>query len=118
MMADCEWIKIEGPSKYQDVLAQMESIVEKVISGELKDAIIITEHEDVITKGTGSSEENEIISKSEIEVITTGRGGKLTYHGHGQRVVYPIIDLSNNPWNRDLKKYLNFLHQWIILTYQ
>lgn len=110
------WHQIGGLSNYESVINEMEDIVESMILLNTKsDNIILTEHQDIITAGT-SSDKSEIVSNTKIPVIYTGRGGKFTFHGKGQRVIYPIIDLKNSPWNCDLKKYLNFLHSWIIET--
>ncbi|NDB83004.1 MAG: lipoyl(octanoyl) transferase LipB [Alphaproteobacteria bacterium] len=107
------WHNIKEPSKYTEVTILMEKFVEDIISEITTDTIILTEHENIITAGTNTKDE-EI--PTNLDVIRVGRGGKLTFHGVGQRIIYPIINLNNRPWNRDLKKYLKFLHDWIIAT--
>ena len=49
-----------------------------------------------------------------IPLVYTGRGGKLTYHGEGQRVIYPILDLSSEGRQKDLRLYIRMLEEWII----
>ena len=90
----------------------MEDLVQKIANGQQGDTILMLEHNDVITAGTSARQEDFL--ESGIPLIQTGRGGKHTYHGPGQRVVYPLIDLRKEPWNMDLKRYLNFLHSWVI----
>jgi len=110
-----QWLKLPGLSDYKETLVLMENLVQEVASGTKPDTIILTEHKSVITSGT-SATSADIVGDTEIPIIQIGRGGKYTFHGPGQRVIYPIIDLKKNPWNSDLKKYLNFLHSWIIAT--
>ncbi|MDX1917395.1 MAG: lipoyl(octanoyl) transferase LipB [Rickettsiaceae bacterium] len=107
------WEIIPGPSRYLSVIEQMDELLNKVILDISKDIVILTEHEHIITGGSGIRDE-EI--PANLNILKVGRGGKLTYHGPGQRIIYPIINLNKKPWNRDLKKYLTFLHNWIIAT--
>ena len=110
-----EWEKIEGLSDYQNIIDYMENHVNMIASNQAEEKVILTEHNHVITSGTSHSQE-ELKFNTEIPIVKTGRGGKFTYHGPGQRVVYPIFDLKKQIWDKDLKKYLNFLHLWIIST--
>jgi lipoyl(octanoyl) transferase len=109
------WHKIESLSDYKTTIDFMEKLVEEIALNKYEDTIILTEHKDIITAGT-SANPSEIKYDSDIPIFSVGRGGKYTFHGKGQRIIYPIIDLSQHPWNKDLKKYLNFLHNWIIDT--
>jgi lipoyl(octanoyl) transferase len=52
-----------------------------------------------------------------IEVVYTGRGGKFTYHGPGQRIIYPILNLGSQNRNKDLKLYIQNLEKLIIDTF-
>ncbi len=108
-----KWHVIEDTSEYDAVVKYMESLVESVINQSCDDTIILTEHYDVITVGTGT-QDSEL--PDNVAIIRSGRGGKITFHGIGQRVIYPILDLRAPPWNKDIKKYINFLHSWIIST--
>jgi lipoyl(octanoyl) transferase len=98
---------------YPESIKYMEQIVYDLLHKETPDKIIFTEYNHVITSGTSNSD-SDLLSRSNIPIYETGRGGKHTYHGPGQRVIYPIINLTNHPWNQDLKKYLKFLHIWLI----
>ncbi len=93
----------------------MESMVQEVIDKKCSDTILLVEHADVYTGGT-NAKNHELLDAGNIPVIHTGRGGKFTYHGPGQRVIYPIINLNIAPWQKDLKLYVSYLENWIIST--
>lgn len=108
-----------GRTRYAEALARQFELVGRRIAGEVPDTLVFTEHEPVFTKGVRrEAGEHLLWSASElgergIEVHDTNRGGDITYHGPGQIVGYPIIDL--NP-RRDLHAYLRFLEQVMIDT--
>lgn len=100
------WETIEGLSDYESILQRMEARLQKVIDDtSFPETIYLLEHSDVYTAGTGLSKKN-----SAVPLIYTGRGGKITYHGPGQRVIYPILRLHE----QDLKLYVKQLEDWII----
>lgn len=85
--------------------------------GEIGDTVITVEHDPVFTIGRSGSRSNIRISEEELQsegipVYDIERGGDITYHGPGQLVVYPIIDLRS--YGRDIKKYINRLEQAMI----
>jgi len=85
--------------------------------GRIPDLLLLTEHNPVITLGRGASERNLLVSRSVLEekgvvLCETERGGDITFHGPGQAVVYPIIDLNNR--GRDLHAYLRDLENLAI----
>ncbi|MBA2243463.1 MAG: octanoyltransferase, partial [Gemmatimonadetes bacterium] len=84
---------------YQKGLDIQAELVRQRRSGEISDTLLLLEHPHVITLGTGTHPENILISPEErasrgIEFFPTGRGGDVTYHGPGQLVGYPILDLK------------------------
>lgn len=107
------WVTIDGLSDYQTTLDLMEQKLEQVINKTSTDTIYLTEHSEVYTAGT-SAKSQELLQKNEVPVIYTGRGGKFTYHGPGQRVIYPVIDLATPARGQDLRLYIRLLQQWII----
>jgi len=109
------WLTLNSLQNYQESLSLMEGLVDEVINGIIPDSVMLLEYLPVITGGT-SANPKDLVSINEEEVIYTGRGGKFTYHGPGQRVIYPIIDLKKAPWNQDLKFYINFLQNAIIAS--
>ncbi|XP_057517304.1 octanoyltransferase LIP2p2, chloroplastic-like isoform X2 [Amaranthus tricolor] len=78
------------------------------------DTLIVLQHPPVYTLGTGSSKEylNFNVKDSPYDVIRTERGGEVTYHGPGQLVMYPIVNLRNH--NMDLHWYLRALEEVVI----
>ncbi len=88
-----ELLKSEKPVSYDKALEFMKKRVAGIIAGTHPQTIWFLEHEHVYTAGT-SSNDNELLSPNKIPVHKTGRGGKYTYHGPGQRVVYVMIDLK------------------------
>ena len=110
-----EWINLPGLVNYNESLLMMEERVEKVINGSEDETIYLLEHEDVYTAGT-SANNKELLGTNHIPVIYTGRGGKFTYHGPGQRVIYPILNLSLKHRKKDIKLYIKNLENWIIST--
>ena len=99
-------------TSYQQADTMQEETLKNVINGD-EDSLMLFELEDVYTAGTSANIETDYINK-DIPLVKTGRGGQITYHGKGQIVAYPIINLNNR--NKDLKEYVKNLQQWIINT--
>ena len=76
-----------------------------------KELIWFLNHDHIYTKGT-SANENEILKKTEIKIVNTNRGGKTTYHGPGQRIVYFMIDLNSK--KKDIRKFISIIEQSLI----
>lgn len=108
-----EW----GETPYQKAFEQQKSLVQDRIHGNIPDTLILTSHPPVYTIGTRKDSNknllwNEAKLKEEaISICETNRGGDITYHGPGQIVGYPILDLSQN---KDLHAYLRNLEQVLI----
>lgn len=106
-----------GRTAYNEAWERQKQLVEKRFTGELSDTLIFTEHNPVFTIGLrGGAEENlvwdtEQLAREHIEVVKTNRGGDITYHGPGQIVGYPIVNIERQ---RDLHRYLRFLEQVMI----
>ena len=111
------WVRWLGLLPYADGLALQEELVRQRRAGEIDDTLLLLEHPHVITLGTGSHAENVLVSPEErerlgIELFATGRGGDVTYHGPGQLVGYPILDLK--PDRADLHRYLRDVEEVLI----
>ena len=106
-----------GLVSYADALDLQAELVAQRRAGEIADTLLLLEHPHVITLGSGAHEENVLVSPEErarrgIELFATGRGGDVTYHGPGQLVGYPILDLK--PDRCDLHRYLRDLEEALI----
>jgi lipoate-protein ligase B len=94
------------------------SLVEKVLSGQETNTMLMLEHPHVYTKGRLSKDSDVLVPEEDlsakgITVYETDRGGQVTYHGPGQLVVYPIVNLRD--WGGPVK-YVRALEQVVIAT--
>ncbi|HEX4632775.1 MAG TPA: lipoyl(octanoyl) transferase LipB [Gemmatimonadales bacterium] len=101
-----------GLVPYRDALELQRSLAKDRIEGSLDhDVLVLLEHPPVVTLGRGSHAENVLQSEG-IDVVEVERGGDVTYHGPGQLVGYPILDLKG--FKQDLHWYLRTLEQALI----
>ncbi len=91
----------------------MEERVAGIINGSQKELVWFLEHESVFTGGTSAIEEDLISNEEKIPIFKTGRGGKYTYHGPGQRVVYVMLDLKKRN-EADVRGFVLKLEKWLI----
>jgi lipoate-protein ligase B len=110
-MLDCRW-RYAGRLPYGEALALQKETVRRRVAKEIPDTLILVEHPPVITLGKMAKREHLIGSRPDVEVVETPRGGDVTYHGPGQIVGYPIVDLNTS--KIDLKKYLHRLEEVMI----
>jgi lipoyl(octanoyl) transferase len=108
-----------GVVPYGDALAMQRALVEERRAGRIADVLLLLQHPPVITLGVkGDGGRSNIVAAGErlaelgIEVSETGRGGDVTYHGPGQIVGYPIIDLR--PDRCDVHRYVRDLEEVMI----
>ena len=115
-MAGAYLVSLPGLTPYDGAWALQRSIAAAVIEGGLPDTVLLLEHEPVVTLGrrTDEAAELHVPEGVEVDVVETNRGGKSTYHGPGQLVCYPILDLNRH--GRDLKRYVRDLEEAIIRT--
>ena len=115
-MRKCEYRDL-GRLGYAEAFAVQQSLVEQRKRGEISDQLLIVEHPHVVTMGRNGHIANvlappEVLERSGIVFHETDRGGDVTYHGPGQLVGYPILDLKT--WRRDVIAYVRALEQAII----
>jgi lipoyl(octanoyl) transferase len=108
-----------GRMRWAEAFELQQHLVARRKSGEIPDQLLIVEHPHVVTVGRNGREENllaspEVLSRTGIELYRTDRGGDVTYHGPGQIVGYPILDLRE--WKRDVGAYVRAIEQMIIDT--
>ena len=108
-----KWIKSRNPLDYKIAVARMEGIVDKIISGNEQETIWLLEHNEIYTAGT-STKDIHLENVRGAPIINTNRGGQLTFHGPGQRIIYLMVNLER--FSYDIRKYVNFLEQLIINT--
>jgi len=110
-----------GLVPYGEALAVQRALVEERRAGRVGDLLLLVQHPHVLTLGVrGDGGRGHILATDEalaargIEVFETGRGGDITYHGPGQLVGYPIIDLK--PDRQDVHRYVRDLEEVLIRT--
>ena len=107
-----------GLVPYADGLELQRALVEERRASRIPDTLLLLQHPHVVTVGVKKEGRSHIIATPEqlasrgVEVFDTGRGGDVTYHGPGQIVGYPILDL--NPDRRDVHKYVRDLEEVMI----
>jgi lipoyl(octanoyl) transferase len=105
-----------GPVPYREAWDLQRSLAGAVSQGAMPDTIVLLEHPPVITLGRRTEEAREVHVPpgAEVDVVETDRGGKSTYHGPGQLVAYPILDLHHH--GKDVKRYVRDLEEALIRT--
>ena len=106
-------IEVKNSVKPVDYIKSIEILEQRakdVYASKRKELLWILEHQSVYTAGT-SSEDKDLIDKS-IKVIKTNRGGKHTYHGHGQKIVYFVLNLNKR--EKNIRKLVNKIENCIM----
>ena len=104
-----------GRVPYIEAWELQRSLAERVLNGELPDTVLLLEHPAVVTLGRRTEPgELHIPEGADVEIVETDRGGKSTYHGPGQLVCYPILDLTRH--GQDVKRYCRDLEEALIRT--
>ncbi|MEK6734310.1 MAG: lipoyl(octanoyl) transferase LipB [Pseudomonadota bacterium] len=108
-----EWKTSNQAIDYQDAVELMEKRVEQIHQGKASELIWFLEHPSIYTAGS-SAEDNELMNPNGLPVYNTGRGGKYTYHGPGQRIIYLMLDLKDR--GKDLRKFVATIEDWVIAS--
>src|SRR5262252_5313295 len=104
-----------GQTGYVEAWDLQRTLAAAVSQGAIPDTVILLEHPPTVTLGRRTDPgELHVPDGVEVEVVETDRGGKSTYHGPGQLVCYPILDLKRH--GKDVKKYCRDLEQAIVQT--
>jgi len=98
------------PIPYKKAMLFLNKRVEEVKNGDNKELIWVLEHPKTYTAGV-SFKQNEIIDKK-IKIIKTNRGGKITLHNPGQKIIYFVINLNNR--KKDIRKFINTIEVSVI----
>ena len=115
----CQLLSYSHPVPYAEALAKQYALAEKRGRGEIPDTLLLLEHAPTITLGRRTQDADLLTSEADlrahgIAVERVDRGGEITYHGPGQLVGYPILDLRQH--GSDLHKYLRDLEETLIQT--
>jgi lipoyl(octanoyl) transferase len=104
-----------GRVGYREAWNMQREIAADVLAGTRPDTVLFLEHPPVITLGRRTEDgELHLPASAEVEVVETDRGGKSTFHGPGQLVCYPILDLNRH--GRDVRRYCRDLEEAVIRT--
>ncbi len=96
---------------YESSIKFMQSRVNDIRNNNKKELLWFLNHDHIYTQGT-SANKNEIIKLNNVDIIKTNRGGKTTYHGPGQRIVYFLINLNER--NKDIRKFISIIEDSLI----
>ena len=104
-----------GRVPYREAWELQRSLAAAVSQGAIPDTVLLLEHPPVITLGRRTEDgELHVPEGADVEIVETDRGGKSTYHGPGQLVCYPILDLTRH--GQDVKRYCRDLEEALIRT--
>jgi lipoyl(octanoyl) transferase len=104
-----------GLVDYREAWDLQRAVAAAVANGELPDTVLMLEHPPTITLGRRTAEgEVHVPEGADVEIVEVDRGGKSTYHGPGQLVCYPILDLARH--GEDVKKYCRDLEEALVQT--
>lgn len=108
-----DWLVTDEPVDYEQALAVMHERVAAIAAGTLPELVWLLEHPPLYTAGTTARSE-DVLSPHRLPVYRSGRGGQLTYHGPGQRIVYVMLDVARR--TGDVRAFVAALEAWIIDT--
>jgi lipoate-protein ligase B len=110
------YLMTPGQVPYRDAWELQRAVAAQVAEGRLPDVVVMLEHPPVITLGRRTDEMSElhVPDDADVEIVSTDRGGKSTYHGPGQLVCYPILDLRRH--GQDVRKYCRDLEEALVQT--
>ena len=112
-MPAVEWRISEAPVAYPAAVVEMEARVAAIRAGRARECVWLLEHPPLYTRGPGARPD-ELIDAGGLPVFATGRGGRYTYHGPGQRIVYVMLDLKAPGRRADARRFVRGLEDWLI----
>lgn len=123
MQADTPKLEVRrlGRREYQNVWDEQKNLAHLRLEDKIPDTLLLVEHPPTLTLGRSAHAEHLLASPETLQaagaaVIQSDRGGDITYHGPGQLVGYPILNLQQLPHQPDLHRYLRQLEEVLILT--
>ena len=108
-----EWARSKTAVDYPDAVSAMQERATRIAAGTAAELVWLLEHPPIYTAGT-SAREDELLVRDRFPIHRTGRGGRLTYHGPGQRIAYVMLDVKRR--GGDVRAFITALEGWIIGT--
>ena len=108
--------QLKGQKKYQEIIELMDKHIQKMSKNEKDEEIWFLEHRNVYTAGSSTPKEFKLNEINKIPVIKVNRGGKITFHGPGQLVIYPLINLKKR--KKNILDYINLLEDICIKVFK
>ncbi len=106
-----EWRRQDGLVDFEAAVAEMEARVGAIRAGRAPELVWLVEHPPLYTAGS-SAHPSELLAPTRFPVYRTGRGGRFTYHGPGQRVIYLMLDIGQR--GRDVRRFVRAIEAWLI----
>lgn len=106
-----EWAKSGTLVDYSEAVQAMQERARAIAAGNAPELVWLLQHPPIYTAGTSASAD-ELLEPERFPVIATGRGGRYTYHGPGQRIVYVMLDLKRR--GGDVRAFVSSLEEWLI----
>ena len=107
-----DFIKTKTPIAYDKAISFMEKRVNLIATAKANELIWFLEHPSIFTTGRAYETENDYLEN--IPIYNTGRGGKLTWHGPGQRIIYIMINIKKRKY--DIREFVSNLEESIIIS--
>jgi lipoyl(octanoyl) transferase len=108
-----EWARAAAPVDYPDAVSAMQHRAAAIAAGSAPELVWLLEHPAIYTAGT-SARSDELLAPTRFPVFSTGRGGRLTYHGPGQRIAYVMLDVKRR--GGDVRAFVGALEDWLIAS--
>ena len=114
-MSEGAYLMNLGRVPYREAWELQRSLAAAISQGAMPETVLLLEHPPVVTLGRRTGEDElHVPEETPVEIVETDRGGKSTYHGPGQLVAYPILDLKRH--GKDVKRYVRDLEQALVDT--
>ncbi|MEM6537033.1 MAG: lipoyl(octanoyl) transferase LipB [Pseudomonadota bacterium] len=112
-MESIDWVTSPGLTDYSFAVDAMHKRIAGISNGEMPECVWLVEHPPLYTAGV-SAKPGDLVQPDRFPVYKSERGGQYTYHGPGQRVAYPLMDLKKR--DRDVRRFVQNTENWVITT--
>lgn len=107
-----EWRVSPHQIGYPEAVTEMDARVAAIVADQAPELVWLLEHPPLYTAGTSANMAAEVTGSMPFPVFPTGRGGKMTYHGPGQRIAYVLLNLRSR--DNDVRQHVCRLEEWVI----